>query len=591
VEDPLAHLLEAGLDLSRERRYVVERELGRGSMGVVYAGRDLLLDRPVAIKVMASPMAGDVDLRHYFEREARAAGRLSHRNVVTVHDFGYDARGYPYVVMELLRGRDLRQVAIASVPLALDRRLAVVLQILAGLAHAHSSGVVHRDVKPANVFITDEGVVKLLDFGIARLMQGSRGSSDAVMGTTDYMSPEQVLGGEVDGRSDLFGCGALLFELLTGGPPFHADSFVTIAYRVVHEEPDYTLLPASCRTLEPVLRKALAKDREQRFPSATDFATDIGLAMGVGVAPETIQPAPAWTIPLPRLTPARGTPTSGQRRPWEETAMGTPDHSPVRPRWPLHPHEDDDHAHGPKRAPRRVARTAWAALGATGALAALALGLALWRGAAPAVPVTAPFTAAAAPAAPPEPALAIEVLAPTSPAPAVDTAEAAPAEEIALATPPPDEAAIESPPTPFPRPVVVVSRAPFWTMPAPAATQTPAPASGGVQAAALGAVPPAPASPTPIPATPLPSRILSGRWTGFVTDSFCREKGAVNDHGQCLETCLRRGGQPLISVDGQIYRLVNFDRISGLHDRRVVVEGQLDLDRRVLIVASGRPAR
>jgi serine/threonine-protein kinase len=149
MDDPLAHLLEAGLDLSRHQRYALERELGHGSMGVVYAARDRLLDRAVAVKVMAGAMVPDAELHRYFEREARAAARLSHRNVVVVHDFGYDARGAPFVVMERLRGFDLRQALAGGQVPPLEKRLAVMLQVLAGLAHAHAAGVVHRDVKPA----------------------------------------------------------------------------------------------------------------------------------------------------------------------------------------------------------------------------------------------------------------------------------------------------------------------------------------------------------------------------------------------------------------------------------------------------------
>jgi hypothetical protein len=597
VDDPLAHLLEAGLDLSRDRRYVVERELGRGSMGVVYSGRDLLLDRPVAIKVMAGSMVGDSDLRRYFEREARAAGRLSHRNVVTVHDVGYDARGFPFVVMELLRGRDLRQVSLAMVPLALDRRLAIILQVLAGLAHAHSAGVVHRDVKPANVFITDEGIVKLLDFGIARIVRSSRNSrgnsSDAVMGTTDYMSPEHVLGGEVDGRSDLFSCGALLFELLTGSPPFHAESFVTTAYRVVHEEPDYTLLPASARGLEPVLRRVLAKSRDDRYASATDFATEIGLAMGVGVAPETIQPAPAWTIPLPRLVPVREPePTAAVRdQQWEKTAMGPPDHSPVRPRWPLGPHEEDEGAHAPRRLRRRIARMVWATAGAVAAVSAFAVGMARWRTVA--TPAPAPVAEAVAP--PAQQAQALPAPAPT--VPAVEVPAPTPSSESV--SPPPVQEPAEAPAAAVPLAAVAApvksERAPapagttsFWSVASPPPAGT---GSGAAQSSVLGALPPAPAPSASAPAQEPPQRILSGRWMAFITDDSCREKGAVSDHGQCLESCLRRGRQPLIAIDGQLYKLIGLDRIRGLHDRRVVVEGQLNLDRRTFTVSSGAPER
>jgi serine/threonine-protein kinase len=579
VDDPLAHLLDAGLDISQERRYVVERELGRGSMGVVYAGRDQRLERPVALKVMAGAMSGDGDLRRYFEREARAAGRLSHRNVVTVHDFGYDRRGAPFVVMELLRGRDLRQILLSMVPMALERRLAIVLQVLAGLAHAHAAGVVHRDVKPANVFITEEGVVKLLDFGIARLTQTSHGnSSDAVMGTADYMSPEQVLSGDMDGRSDLFSCGALLYELLTGGPPFHAESFVTIAYRVVHEEPDYSVLPAACRSLEPVLRRALAKSRDDRFPSAPDFATEIGLAMGVGVAPETIQPAPAWTVPLPRLVPPRDpSPTMTLRARREDGALRPPDHSPVTPRWPLQLPPDEDEAPPARPARRGAGRLGAAALGACAAVAAFTVGVARWNSVA--TPPSEPAT----------------LMAPADPGPAaaamVAEVAATPAPEVVTPSP-------LDPPSGLGQPLAVpaaVDSAP----PPPAPERRPLPAARGslwntapTATAAAGAVLSAPAPEPSVPPAPEPRpRVVKGRWTGYVTDDMCRNRGAVNDHGQCLEVCLRRGAQALIAIDGQLYKLVGLARIDGLNDRRVVVEGELDHERRTLTVASGAPAR
>ena len=583
MDDPLAHLLEAGLDVSRDRRYALERELGRGSMGVAYAAHDRLLDRPVAIKVMAASMVGDGELRRYFEREARAAGRLSHRNVVTVHDFGYDRQGAPFVVMELLRGLDLRQITLAGSPLSVDRRLAVVLQVLAGLAHAHSSGVVHRDVKPANVFITDEGVVKLLDFGIARLSRSSRGnSSDAVMGTADYMSPEQVLGGEMDGRSDLFSCGALLFELVAGRPPFHAESFVTIAYRVVHEEPDYAALPAAWVGLEPVLRKALAKSRDDRYASAPDFATDIGLAMGVGVAPETIQPTPAWTSPLPRLMPPKAPPpTVSLREQWEEGAQGSPDLSHVRPGWPLQgPAEDEEPAPRSRRRPR-PARLGWTAAALCSAAVAFAVGAARRPALAPHVATVSSI--ADVPAAPAAAVMAPPTSAPEEEASPLPAVESAPAPATLPAPPSP----ASRPPSPASRPLPA-SASSFWSSLSVPSGAAPGPATGS--ASVLGPIPPAPA-PSPQQTVVEAPRILGGRWAGYVTDEFCREKGAVQDHGQCLEVCLRRGRQALIAIDGQLYKLVGIERIRGLHDRRVVVEGQLDFERRTLTVSSGWPAR
>lgn len=469
VEKALSYPVDGGLDLSRDRRYALERELGRGPRGVVFAGRDLFLDRAVAIKVMAARVGDDAGLRRQLEREIRAAARLSHRNVVAIHDFGCDGRGMPFIVMEPLRGRDLREALRGRRPLPLDRRLAVVLQVLAGLAHAHARGVVHGDLKPANVFITDDGVVKILDFGIARIIRAGGHGGDALK--AEYITPEQVLGGPVDARSDLFSCGALLVELLTGRRPFHADGFVGIAHRVVNEPPDLGSLPASFRALEPVLGRALARSRDERYQSALDFATDIGLALGVGVAPETIQAAPAWTVPLPRLSPVRPPdPTVTARREWEENAMRPPDLSTMRPRWPLRAPHDEDEA-----PPRRTAgRLAGAALAVTAiaAAAALAAGTGRVDTAREPVATAAPASVALLPARTPQPP------APSRVAPAVTAAPAA------LASPPAVAAA--------PRADTRHGGGSFWTFVAPRTAARP---------------------------KPQPARLteVAGRWTGHLT--------------------------------------------------------------------------
>lgn len=544
MDDPLSHLIDGGLSTVRDARYFLERELGRGSMGVVYAARDAVLDRPVAIKVMAATMASDSGLRRYFEREARAAGRLSHRNIVTVHDFGYDAHGAPFVVMELLRGRDLRQ-ALSADALTLEQRLAVVLQVLAGLAHAHAAGIVHRDVKPANVFLTEQGVVKLLDFGIARLYRGTSGnSSDAVMGTADYMAPEQVLSSDVDGRSDLFSCGSMLYELLAGKPPFHAESFVTIAYRVVHDEPDYGALPLSCAALEPVLRTVLAKRREARYASALDFATELGLAMGVGVAPDTIQQPPEMAVTTSAPAGPEIAVTVDLRERWHEA-----------PSWPQTRAADE----AGRRAAAPVTRARRAPLRALAWVAglAVALGAAGWLSASRvSSPANVPHRSM-------EPSTVVPVMAPANP----DASKALAAPAAAAGQP-------------FAKgPQAARSGQGFWNVVPPPSTMAIGPA-----------VPAATPVLTREASTNAPPRLQVGRWTGHLTDDLCREKGAVSDHGRCLEVCLRRGQRPLILIDGRLYRLTGIERVRGLHDRRVVVEGELDPGTRTLTVTAGWPA-
>jgi cytochrome c-type biogenesis protein CcmH/NrfG len=253
-------------------KYEILARLGQGAMGVVYHAHDPLLDRDVALKVMLTQVAEDPEQKLRFEREARAVARMMHPNVVTVFDLGYHTNGAPYIAMELLRGHDLLHTLRNGPYLTLDRKLAIILQVLEGLGHAHAAGIVHRDIKPANVFIPDGGVAKIMDFGVARFTMSSVTSTGVVVGTADYMSPEQVSGVRVDGRSDLFSTGAMLCELLTGHRPFHGESLVTILFRITHEEPRLDLPPGpEHAALVPILRKALAKDVADRYQTAAEF--------------------------------------------------------------------------------------------------------------------------------------------------------------------------------------------------------------------------------------------------------------------------------------------------------------------------------
>jgi tRNA A-37 threonylcarbamoyl transferase component Bud32/tetratricopeptide (TPR) repeat protein len=254
-------------------KYDIVKPLGKGAMGIVYLAKDSLLDREVALKVMVSNIADDPELKMRFEREAKAVARLSHPNVVNVFDLGYHTDGSPYMAMELLRGDDL-QKTMRQGPMPLDRKVSIIVQVLVGLAHAHQAGVVHRDIKPANIFIGNDGSVKIMDFGVARLTTASVTGTGAIVGTADYMSPEQVKGARVDGRSDLFSVGCMFYEMLTGKRPFHAENLMAIFFKITHDEPNWNALPSGPEfdALTPILSKALAKDLEVRFENATQFA-------------------------------------------------------------------------------------------------------------------------------------------------------------------------------------------------------------------------------------------------------------------------------------------------------------------------------
>ena len=242
-------------------------------MGAVYKAHDPLLDRDVALKVMLPQIAGDPEQKHRFEREARAVAKMTHTNVVTIFDLGYHSDGSPYIAMELLQGRDLFQTMRLPTPLPMEQRLSIILQVLDGVAHAHRAGIVHRDIKPANTFLTEEGVVKVMDFGVARFTAASMTATGIVVGTANYMAPEQVNGAKVDGRADLFSIGCLLYELALGKRPFESETLMSTLWKIVHEEPEYQRFDGlGLMGLVPVLQRALAKSAELRYQTAADFS-------------------------------------------------------------------------------------------------------------------------------------------------------------------------------------------------------------------------------------------------------------------------------------------------------------------------------
>ena len=267
-------------------KYEIVGILGKGGMGAVYRAFDPVLEREVALKVMLPQIAEDPEQKQRFEREARAVARLTHPNVVTVFDLGYHTDGAPYIVMELLRGNDLFHVKSQGATLAY--KVSIVLQVLHGLGQAHKLGIVHRDIKPANVFITEDGTAKIMDFGIARLGASSATGSGTLLGTAAYMSPEQVNGDPVDGRSDLFSVGSMLCELISGRRPFEAETPIATLYRIAHKEPSLEL-PAGpeYERFVPVLQRALAKDREERFATSAEFADALSRCLDhASVVPE-----------------------------------------------------------------------------------------------------------------------------------------------------------------------------------------------------------------------------------------------------------------------------------------------------------------
>ena len=263
-------------------KYQIRKELGKGAMGVVYLGFDPALEREVAIKVMAGATVSDPTLKKRFEDEAKAAARLQHGNIITVYDFGYDEQDAPYIAMEFLRGHDLEE-RIRAMDLSFREKLDVVVQTCRGLAHAHEHGVVHRDIKPANIFVTDAGEAKIMDFGVARLAQSTSTQTGTVLGTADYMSPEQVRGAKVDGRSDIFSAGVILFRLLTNKKPFAGDNIQAVFFKVLNEDPPALLLPDGndIPELQAIVDKALSKRLDERYGTATDFADDIIDLMGL----------------------------------------------------------------------------------------------------------------------------------------------------------------------------------------------------------------------------------------------------------------------------------------------------------------------
>ncbi|HEX4563537.1 MAG TPA: protein kinase [Solirubrobacteraceae bacterium] len=313
-------------------RYRLEAQIGRGGMSTVYRAFDTVLERTVAIKLMHREIAADSDQLERFRREARAVAQLAHPHIVTVIDAGEEpgpdeeagersyAAATPYIVLEYVDGETLKDLIRRNGPLEIPQALAYAIEIARALGAAHERLIVHRDVKPQNVLIGLEGSAKITDFGIARsLTEEGLTAAGRVLGTTDYVSPEQALGHPVTGQSDLYSLGVVLYEMLTGQVPFTGDSPVAVAMRQVREEvPDAQLLrPELSAATASVIERAVAKDLSRRYPDAAHMVSDLEDALAIETARSgqatgeatsvlrTLPPPARSRLPLRVRNPAR----------------------------------------------------------------------------------------------------------------------------------------------------------------------------------------------------------------------------------------------------------------------------------------------
>ena len=294
---------------SKVGRFRIERPLGQGAMGNVYLAIDPEIERAVAIKIVRADLTDDdrrEEVETRFLREAKIAGRLQHPNIVTIYDVGRDA-GRTFIAMEYVEGRPLSRMIRPDVPLTHAQRLVIARQTAEALAHAHERQVVHRDVKPGNILIRKDGVVKVSDFGIGKLLTGGADvtRTGMMVGSPSYMSPEQIRGDTLDGRSDIFSLGVVLYEMFTGTRPFPGDSVTSLVYQILHTEPrdPVAIRPDLPPMMTRIVKRALAKKREDRYANARELMRDLERA---GMAPGDRDGVPTSVVqvfPTPQPTP------------------------------------------------------------------------------------------------------------------------------------------------------------------------------------------------------------------------------------------------------------------------------------------------
>ncbi|MBI5658456.1 MAG: serine/threonine protein kinase [Nitrosomonadales bacterium] len=302
--------------ISQLGRYEIVGEIGQGAMGTVYKAKDPLIDRIVAIKTINLDLADDEkeEYEGRFYQEAKAAGRLSHPNIVTVFDVGKSG-DIAYIAMEFLQGRELRDILNDGKRIPVEQALDIVVQVAQGLAYAHEHNIVHRDVKPSNIMVVRDGHVKITDFGIARMESASvRTQTGMVLGSPKYMSPEQVMGKQIDRRSDIFSLGVMLYEVLAGQVPFAGENINAIMYQILNTvpPPPGALNPEVPGMLNFIVAKALAKEVADRYQNAKEFANDLRACRDKMPRTETARQPDAK---LPGAIPATARAVAGEEEP------------------------------------------------------------------------------------------------------------------------------------------------------------------------------------------------------------------------------------------------------------------------------------